>query len=71
MEKGCAYWLFVAILVVVLVIIGGWIISVLWNYLMPVIFGLTTISVKQGIAMFILSNWLFGAKNFSNGGQKE
>lgn len=61
------YWLLVAILMVGLLFLSGWIIAVLWNYLMPTLFGLTTISVKQGIALWVLSNWLFGVKSFTSG----
>ena len=61
------YWLLVAILMVGVLFLSGWMISILWNYLMPVLFGLTTISVKQGMALWVLSNWLFGAKSFTSG----
>ena len=61
------YWLLTAILMVGVLFLSGWIISVLWNYLMPTLFGLTTISVKQGITLWVLSNWLFGAKSFTSG----
>lgn len=66
-----SYWLLVAILMVGLLFLSGWVIAALWNYLMPALFGLTTISVKQGIALCALSNLLFGPKSFNNGGQKE
>lgn len=62
-----SYWLLIAILMVGLIFLSGWIIAILWNYLMPTLFGLTTISVKQGIALWVLSNWLFGAKSFTSG----
>lgn len=61
------YWLLTAILMVGVLFLSGWIISILWNYLMPTLFGLTTISVKQGIALLVLSNCLFGAKSFTSG----
>ena len=61
------YWLLTAILMVGVLFLSGWIISILWNYLMPTLFGLTTISVKQGIALWVLSNWLFGTKSFPSG----
>lgn len=61
------YWLLIAILMVGLIFLSGWIIAILWNYLMPTLFGLTTISVKQGIALWVLSNWLCGAKSFTSG----
>lgn len=66
MEKNLAYYLLVIIFSVAFIFLAGWIVSVLWNFLMPTVFGLTTISMKQGIALWVLSNWLFGAKNFSS-----
>lgn len=60
------YWLLVAILMVGVLFLSGWMISILWNYLMPTLFGLTTISVKQGMVLWVLSNWLFGAKSFTS-----
>lgn len=66
------YWLLVAILMVGVLFLSGWMISILWNYLMPTLFGLTTISVKQGMVLWVLSNWLFGTKSFTSGlGEKE
>lgn len=54
----------VAILLV-LCIIGlillliGWIISSLWNWLMPTIFTLPQIGVLQGLGLYMLSSALF------------
>lgn len=39
---------------------GAWFVSILWNFLMPELFGLATINIKQALAMMILCNWLFG-----------
>lgn len=36
----------------------------LWNYLMPALFGLGTITFKQAIALTILSSLLFSNKDF-------
>ena len=38
----------------------GWIIVWLWNWLMPMIFGLPTITFWQGAGLFILGKILFG-----------
>jgi len=38
----------------------GWIIVWLWNWLMPVIFGLPTITFWQGVGIIILAKILFG-----------
>ena len=38
----------------------GWIVVWLWNWLMPLIFGLPTITFWQGVGLFILAKLLFG-----------
>ena len=38
----------------------GWIVVWLWNWLMPAIFGLPTITFWQGVGLFILGKILFG-----------
>jgi hypothetical protein len=38
----------------------GWIVVWLWNWLMPLIFGLPTITFWQGVGLFILAKILFG-----------
>lgn len=43
-----------------LAILFGFIIMWLWNWLMPEIFGLTTITYWQAIGLFILSKIIFG-----------
>ncbi len=37
----------------------GWVIMLLWNWLMPDIFGLKTISLWQALGLFILAKLLF------------
>jgi len=48
--------------VVVLSLIEGVFVMLLWNWLMPVIFGLVTINFWQGVGLSLLSNFLFGSK---------
>jgi hypothetical protein len=38
----------------------GWVIVWLWNWLMPMIFGLPTITFWQGVGLFVLAKILFG-----------
>ncbi|MCD6322317.1 MAG: hypothetical protein J7L77_04765 [Clostridiales bacterium] len=38
----------------------GWVLMLLWNWLMPTIFGLTTITYWQGFGIFFLAKLLFG-----------
>lgn len=40
----------------------GFIVMLLWNWLMPTIFGLTTITIWQGFGLVLLSNFLLKAK---------
>ena len=47
------------ILAVLLAFLFGWIVMLLWNWLMPEIFGLTTITFWQAWGLVILSHLLF------------
>ena len=49
-----------AVIITVLVIAFGYVIMYLWNWLMPAIFGLTTITFWQAIGLGLLSKLLFG-----------
>ena len=54
--------------------IFGYIIMLLWNRLMPQIFGVTTITYWQGIGLFILARILlgsFGSNNTNNSEPKK
>lgn len=61
LSKGETILVFVGLILVliVLIIIEGWIIASLWNWLMPTIFGLTTITTWQGVGILTLCNLLF------------
>jgi hypothetical protein len=39
----------------------GWLVMILWNWLMPSLFGLTCITYWQGFGLVILAKLLFGA----------
>ena len=49
-----------------LIFLFGWVVMLLWNWLMPEIFGLKQISYWQGWGLLILSSLLF--KGFHSGG---
>ena len=49
-----------------LVFLFGWVVMLLWNWLMPEIFGLKQISYWQGWGLLVLSSILF--KGFPTGG---
>lgn len=51
-----------------LFILFGFIIMWLWNWLMPELFGLTTLTFWQGVGLFLLSKILFGG--FGGGSNK-
>ena len=48
------------ILAGLLAFLFGWVIMLLWNWLMPEIFGLGTITYWQGFGIFFLAKILFG-----------
>lgn len=61
LSKGETVLVFIGLILVliVLIIIEGWIVASLWNWLMPTIFGLTTITTWQGVGILTLCNLLF------------
>lgn len=58
--------------VVLLWILGlallGLVIMLLWNFVMPAIFGLASISYLQALALFVIARILFGRLGFSRHG---
>ncbi len=59
-----------AIAIVGIAILFGYIIMSLWNWLMPDIFGLTTITYWQAVGLFILAKIIFGGFGGSNDSSK-
>lgn len=59
-KDSFAYGIALLTVLVVLLLLGAWLVSVLWNFLMPELFGLATINIGQALALMILCNWLFG-----------
>jgi hypothetical protein len=55
-------------LVVVFALFFGWIVMLLWNWLMPSLFGLKTITYWQGWGLVILGRILFGGWRGAAGG---
>ena len=47
------------IVVIPLAFLCGWVTSLLWNWLMPVIFGLPDINALQALGLILLSSALF------------
>jgi len=61
--------IFGAIAITGLAILFGFVIMWLWNWLMPEIFGLTTLKYWQAVGLFILLKILFGG--FGGGSSKK
>ena len=56
-----AGWILLGILAITgIAILFGFIVMWLWNWLMPEIFGLTTITYWQAVGLFILAKFIFG-----------
>lgn len=53
------------LILIVLIIIEGWCVAALWNWLMPTIFGLTTITTWQGVGILALCDILFKSHSIS------
>jgi hypothetical protein len=48
----------------------GWVVMLLWNWLMPAIFGLGTIGYWQAFGLVVLAKLLFGRMGGPHGGPK-
>ncbi len=57
--------IFILIPIAILFTLGG-IVMILWNWLIPVIFGLKTITYFQALGLFLLSRILLGSFGFGN-----
>ena len=63
------FWVILgAIGITALALLFGYVVMLLWNWLMPAIFGLGIISFWQAVGIIILAKLLFGG--FSGGGSK-
>lgn len=54
------------LILIVFMMIEGWFVACLWNWLMPTIFGLTTITPWQGVGIFVLCNILFKSIGYNS-----
>lgn len=57
--------IFILIPMAIFFALGG-IVMILWNWLIPVIFGLKTITYFQALGLFLLSRILLGSFGFGN-----
>lgn len=58
-------------LVIVMSLIPAWLVLVLWNWLMPAIFGLPTIAFWQAFGITILFGILFRSTGITRSNRKE
>jgi hypothetical protein len=65
------WWLKKAVAVAALIVLAcaalGWVVMALWNWLLPALFGLTTITFWQGLGLFVLGRLLFGGMRLFGG----
>ena len=68
------YWFWKALKISVLILLAisafGYVTMYLWNWLMPAIFGLRTITFVQALGLVILSKVLFGGFHRHGGGRR-
>jgi hypothetical protein len=53
-----------------LIFLCGWVVMLLWNWLMPEIFGLKTVSYWQAWGLLILASILFKGMRFGSDGSR-
>lgn len=61
---------FFLLIIIPLVLFVGWIVMLLWNYVLPGATGATEITYLQGLALLVLSRILFGFPRGGWGGRK-
>lgn len=58
------------LIIIPLMLFVGWIVMLLWNYVLPGATGATEITYLQGLALLVLSRILFGFPRGGWGGRK-
>lgn len=69
-KKGKRLFMFGGILVLMVILLGVGLV-LLWNWLMPTIFGFGEINFIQGIGLLVLSKILFGGIKMKSGGNQK
>lgn len=59
---------FMVLIFIGLVFLAGYVLMHLWNWLMPDLFGLTTIGYWQALGLMLLAKFIFGFGNHSSKG---
>ena len=57
---------FMIVIVILFAFLVGYAVMWLWNWLMPPIFGLTTITYWQAVGLLVVAKFLFGIGNHSS-----
>lgn len=56
----CGLAIFGVTMAVIFAFAFGWLVMILWNHLMPSLFGLTVITYWQSVGLLVLAKLLFG-----------
>lgn len=67
----CGFAILGVLMAVIFAFAFGWLVMLLWNHLMPSLFGLTTISYWQSVGLLVLAKLLFGGFGHSAGYQNK
>jgi Ca2+/H+ antiporter, TMEM165/GDT1 family len=63
-ERGKTFWMkrapFILLAVVAGVAVFGWVVMLLWNWLLPAVFGIGTLTFWQALGILVLAKILFG-----------
>lgn len=63
MHSHKPWWLkglFIVAMIAIAATVFGWIVTLLWNWLMTSLFGLRSIGFREGLGLFLLGKVLFG-----------
>jgi hypothetical protein len=69
MKKRPALFILIPIGIAIFLAIGGWVVSWLWNALLPSLFGLPAVTFWQALGLLALSRILFGGFGGGPGGR--
>jgi hypothetical protein len=61
---------FILVVFAAFVALGGWIVQLLWNGLVPPLFGLKAVTFWQALGLLVLCRILFGGMGMGGGGAR-
>lgn len=74
-NRGKCSWvkwaIFIPIAIAAGIFIFGWVVMLLWNCILPVVLGVSTITFWQALGILVLSKILFGAFKCGHGYHKD